>query len=139
MSNFPRFNVKIKEHKSDSCTPESKFLVAGMLYSGVVQNPCSALLPQIDPNNHHVCAPFTSAVSNFQAACIPQESAQERRNAKGQPGDEERDTDSIGPDLTDANIVAFSSRLIAAARAVESKRADRLFNDQFAEVLVRIL
>ncbi|CAM9840323.1 unnamed protein product, partial [Laminaria digitata] len=39
--------------------------------------------------------------------------------------------------LTTDNIVGFSSRLIAAARAVESRRADRLFNDPFAELLVR--
>lgn len=40
------------------------------------------------------------------------------------------------PDLTEADTVAFSSRLIAAARAIESRRSDRLFNDPFAELLV---
>lgn len=44
--------------------------------------------------------------------------------------------DSESPDLTKADVVAFSSRRIAAARAVESRRADRLFNDCFAELLV---
>ncbi|CAM9815330.1 unnamed protein product [Laminaria digitata] len=36
-------------------------------------------------------------------------------------------------------MVAFSSRLIAAARAGESRRTDRLFSDPFAELLVRAL
>ena len=45
--------------------------------------------------------------------------------------------DSDGPDLTTDDLVAFSSRLIAAARAAESLRADRLFHDPYAELLVR--
>eukprot|EP00904_Undaria_pinnatifida_P003031 jgi/Undpi1/12729/HiC_scaffold_6.g02397.m1 len=43
--------------------------------------------------------------------------------------------DSDAPDLTTDDMVAFSARLIAAARAVESRRADRLFNDPYAELL----
>ncbi|CAM9366563.1 unnamed protein product [Ascophyllum nodosum] len=38
-------------------------------------------------------------------------------------------------DLKSIDIVAFSSRMIAAARAIESRREDRLFNDPFAELL----
>ena len=45
--------------------------------------------------------------------------------------------DPRNPDLTSSDIVAFSSRLIAAARALESRRADRLFSDPYAEFLVR--
>eukprot|EP00752_Nemacystus_decipiens_P008595 g7674.t1 len=42
---------------------------------------------------------------------------------------------SQNPDLTPDDPVAFSSRMIAAARAFESRRADRLFSDPYAELL----
>lgn len=44
---------------------------------------------------------------------------------------------SAGDELTSEDAVAFSGRLIAASRAIESRREDRLFNDVFAERLVR--
>lgn len=44
-----------------------------------------------------------------------------------------------GDELTSEDTVAFSGRLIAASRAIESRREDRLFNDVFAERLVRQL
>lgn len=44
---------------------------------------------------------------------------------------------SDDPDLTNAHLVAFSWHLVAAARALESQRWDRLFNDPFAKLLVR--
>lgn len=49
-----------------------------------------------------------------------------------------RDKPASGSDdLRSKDVVAFSSRLIAAARAIESRREDRLFKDAFAERLVR--
>lgn len=47
------------------------------------------------------------------------------------------DSDPNSPDLTSSDVVAFSSRMIAAARALESRRQDRLFSDLYAELLVR--
>ncbi|CAM9451642.1 unnamed protein product [Scytosiphon promiscuus] len=44
-------------------------------------------------------------------------------------------SDSATPDLTSSDTVAYSSRLIAAARALESRRRDRLFSDPYAERL----
>lgn len=40
-------------------------------------------------------------------------------------------------ELTSEDVVAFTSRLIAALRAYESRREDGLFQDPFAELLVR--
>eukprot|EP00903_Cladosiphon_okamuranus_P015440 g14261.t1 len=45
------------------------------------------------------------------------------------------DGEPDNPDLTSSDTVAFSSRMIAAARALESWRADRLFSDPYAELL----
>ena len=44
--------------------------------------------------------------------------------------------ESEAPVLTGADIVPFTSRVIAAARAIESRRPDRLFDDFLAELLV---
>ncbi|CAM9982501.1 unnamed protein product [Pylaiella littoralis] len=44
-------------------------------------------------------------------------------------------SDPSSPDLTSSDVVAFSSRMIAAARALESRRQDRLFGDHYAELL----
>lgn len=46
-------------------------------------------------------------------------------------------TRPVPAELTSEKGVEFSARMIAAARAVESRREDRLFNDVFAERLVR--
>lgn len=42
----------------------------------------------------------------------------------------------MSADVTSDNLVAFSSRLIAAARAAESRQQDPLFEDIYAERLV---
>lgn len=56
--------------------------------------------------------------------------------ATGAQGPSAKKGDSEAPDLTKADVVAFTSRLTAGARAIESRRPDRLFNDYFAELLV---
>ncbi|CAN0561567.1 unnamed protein product, partial [Ectocarpus sp. 12 AP-2014] len=38
-------------------------------------------------------------------------------------------------DLNSSDTVAYSSRMIAASRALESRRRDRLFDDPYAELL----
>ncbi|CAN0355716.1 unnamed protein product [Ascophyllum nodosum] len=50
-------------------------------------------------------------------------SAQETTNGSG------------NAELKSTDVVAFTSRMIAVARAIESRRPDRLFNDPFAEIL----
>lgn len=66
-------------------------------------------------------------------SCDIQESSSNRNDTRHRSGD--RDFQSLDV-MKKADMVAFSSRRIAAARAVESRRADRLFNDYFAELLV---
>ncbi|CAN0543512.1 unnamed protein product [Ectocarpus sp. 12 AP-2014] len=44
---------------------------------------------------------------------------------------------SSNQDLTSSDTVAYSSRMIAASRVLESRRRDRLFDDPYAELLLR--
>lgn len=63
------------------------------------------------------------------------EDSNQLRNG-GNPSSSTSRGSNSNSDLTSDDMVAFSSRLIAAARAVESRRQDRLFCDPFAEILV---
>ncbi|CAM9581551.1 unnamed protein product [Ectocarpus fasciculatus] len=53
----------------------------------------------------------------------------------GGSNDDSNDGSSSNLDLTSSDTVAYSSRMIAASRALESRRRDRLFGDPYAELL----
>lgn len=63
--------------------------------------------------------------------------ADENCDAGGSSDDSNDSSSSSNLDLTSSDIVAYSSRMIAASRALESRRRDRLFDDPYAELLVR--
>lgn len=64
------------------------------------------------------------------------QAAEEKRlRAISPPHADSSNGGSDNPEVTGADMVAFSSRIIAAARAMESRRVDRLFDDPFAEIL----
>ncbi|CAB1111767.1 unnamed protein product [Ectocarpus sp. CCAP 1310/34] len=60
--------------------------------------------------------------------------ADENCDARGS-SDDSNDSSSRNLDLTSSDTVAYSSRMIAASRALESRRRDRLFDDPYAELL----
>ncbi|CBN75792.1 conserved unknown protein [Ectocarpus siliculosus] len=63
------------------------------------------------------------------------ESAADENCDAGSSSDDSNDSSSSNLDLTSSDTVAYSSRMIAAARALESRRRDRLFDDPYAELL----
>lgn len=67
----------------------------------------------------------------------PQGLAQSTSSSSHDVESERGDTRHVPAELTSEKTVEYSARMIAAARAVESRREDRLFNDVFAERLVR--
>lgn len=100
-------------------------------YRGPVYLWCATCaLSQASTRNTSPGAAATAAAAAAAAGAAVDRDHRQPREGTGERREAEH------PDLTSSDMVAFSSRLIAAARAFESRRTDRLFSDPYAELLV---